>query len=102
MSLKKTISEEINSAFLNVDEFAQEIILDDVEMLAIVSELNIEEDIDRNGVSFEGVTLSLDMVFVKVKYQAHKRVLFNGLPWFCLSAKESMGLLTLNLYRERS
>ena len=102
MSLKHAISEEINTVFLNSNEFAETITLDNVEVLAIVSSFEVENAQENNGVSFEGVKLSLDMACIKIKYQPHKKVMFNNKPWYCLEVKNDMGLLTLSLYRERS
>jgi hypothetical protein len=70
-----------------------------VESLAL--EMPPSSSDERQGVSYEGVTVYVAASDVPEELFAQKTVSFKDEEWFVLSASCTCGLKTIQLYRER-
>ncbi|MDR2503776.1 MAG: hypothetical protein LBD82_05265 [Deltaproteobacteria bacterium] len=102
---RELLSRDIDDVFLNPDEFAQEITLQGVSMPAA---LEGPESLltdggragGREGVTYEMVTLRIKDGVIP-RPASGREITFNGEIWFIQRVTPEMGLLTLELYRER-
>ena len=101
---QQCVREEIDSVFLNLDEFAGPVSLDGRPVKAIVSHEALEfpdASDDRLAVCYDAMTLRLRLEDITPgKYQPELRVNFNGETWRVLSC-DRRDVVTLKLYRER-
>ena len=104
---KQQLERDIHAVFLNLDEFAEwgEIaghtgVPMVVESLALDMAPSASDE--RQGVSYEGVTVYVSASDVPDELFPQKAVSFKGETWFVLSAACDGGLKTIQLYRERA
>lgn len=108
MSLfKQQLENDIHAVFLNQDEFGErgelaghENVPMVVETLAL--EMPPSASDERQGVSYEGVTVYVSASDVPEELFAQKTVTFKNEEWFVLSSACDGGLKTVQLYRERA
>lgn len=103
-NLKDAMTQDIDDVFLNLDEFAEEIVLDGHAILAVVerNDILLRDTTDERGpVVYDNVTLYVrkkDIVFGK--YFPEKQCTFNGEKWHVYSC-DNEEMTTLILYKER-
>ncbi len=107
MSFKKDVENDIFSVFLNLDEFGERgEIAGQRDVPMVVESLALEmppsSSDERQGVSYEGVTVYVAASDVPDELFPQKAVTFKGEEWFVLSAACDCGLKTIQLYRERA
>lgn len=107
MGFKEDVENDIHGVFLNLEEFGERAEICGhrnvpmvVETLAL--ELSPSSSDERQGVSYEGVTVYVAASDVPEEFFAQKTVTFKDEEWFVLSAACDCGLKTLQLYRERA
>ncbi len=97
---KKQLEKDIEQIFMNLEEFAEKIDLDGQEVHAIVEEMQIQADNERE-VSFEGITVYVYSACLQYIYTPHKSCLVNGENWYVLESVNEQGITIIKLYRER-
>lgn len=107
MSFKEDVENDIHSVFLNLEEFGERgEIAGHSNVPMVVESLALEmppsSSDERQGVSYEGVTVYVAASDVPEEFFAQKTVTFKAEEWFVLSAACDCGLKTLQLYRERA
>lgn len=106
MTLKQEIEYDIQRVFLNCNEFGEEAEIcghRDVPMVveSLALEMPPSSSDERQGVSYEGVTVYVAASDMPEELFAQKTVSFKDEEWFVLSASCTCGLKTIQLYRER-
>lgn len=98
---KAQLEKDISAIFLNLSEYGERIDLDGQELSAILEDLELSADNNREGVSYEGVSVYLKADCLQFAYTPHKSCLLNGGQWFVLESSIEQGLAVIKLYRER-
>lgn len=107
MNFKETIENDIHGVFLNIEEFGSRgEIAGHSNIPMVVESLALEmppsSSDERQGVSYEGVTVYVAASDVPEDFFAQKTVTFKDEEWFVLSSACDFGLKTIQLYRERA
>lgn len=105
MRFKAQLDADVRTAFLNPDEFGEEITLNGRHIVAVVDDqgTSFSEDADhRPGVAFENVTLCVATDEAPGDWLPGTQVSYNNECWHVLSAPEAGGMRTISLYRERA
>ena len=107
MTFKQEIENDIHGIFLNLEEFGEQgEIAGHCNVPMVVESLALEmppsASDERQGVSYEGVTVYVAASDVPDELFPQKTVTFKNEEWFVLSAACDCGLKTIQLYRERA
>ena len=105
MRFKAQLDADVRTAFLNPDEFGEEITLNGRRIVAVVDDqgFSFSEDADhRPGVAFENVTLCVATDEAPGDWLPGTQTSYNHECWYVLSAPEAGGMRTISLYRERA
>lgn len=107
MTFKQEIENDIHGVFLNLEEFGERAEIcghRDVPMVveSLALEMPPSSSDERQGVSYEGVTVYVAAADVPEELLAQKTVSFKDEEWFVLSSACDCGLKTIQLYRERA
>lgn len=104
-TLKDVMTRDIDDVFLNIDEFAEQIVLDDHVMFAVVerSDMILRDTTDGRGpIAYDNITLYVRKKDIAWgKYYPEKACMLNGEKWFVYSC-DGEELVTLILFKERS
>lgn len=106
-SFKSQVERDIHAVFLNPEEFGQRgEIAGHINVPMVVESLALEmppsASDERQGVSYEGVSVYVSASDVPDELFPQKAVTFKGEEWFVLSSACDCGLKTIQLYRERA
>lgn len=100
------LEKDIFNVFLNLDEFGEKAeICGHPDVPVVVETLALEmppsSSDERQGVSYEGVTVYVADADLPEELFSQKAVSFKNEKWFVLSCACDCGLKTIQLYRER-
>lgn len=105
---KAQLEKDISAVFLNLKEFAEQIDLDGQELTAILEDLELAADNNRDNAAYEsvpayeGVTIYAKANCLHYTYSPHKSCMLNGEQWFVLKSSVEQGLAIIQLYREKA
>ena len=105
MSLSDKIARDIDRVFLNLDDFAEEVIWDEIPVKAVVQNCSTERSVGKGQVDHRGLNQYILTVFLsKEDIESPKPgsfVVLNGDKCRVVSAEENCGLLKVILEQKR-
>ncbi len=99
----RVLGEDLSAVFLNPSEHAEQIELDQHDLIAVVDHLDADplgSSDARLGLGMETIRLYIAQAELPGEYVVDQRVSYNGQKWYVLDVKEQRGLVELNLGRE--
>lgn len=104
MALKDDILSDIDSVFLNTDDFAGEHEINGISVICVVDDDRLLERTDK---AIQGTYLGEKLLFVKAsdlpgRPAIDSRLTLDGKPWYVRTCIENMGMLEIRLEASKS